>query len=142
MAFNQPLVPVLPVAREIISKTKWVSRGHHHQTNIPRTNGAASPQMRQQSLLPGIPKRLRTLSTMSVKGKQAPYENKNLSVSALGLMAEPDSDSVPPRTSAQETRKPKRQLLKVFKRRRTASQARSSVDSTSSASVSVSISVC
>lgn len=25
MAFQQPLVPVLPVARELISKTKWIA---------------------------------------------------------------------------------------------------------------------
>lgn len=144
MAFNQPLVPVLPVAREIISKTKWVSRGHHHQTNGPRGNGTASPQSRQQTLIPGIPKRLRTLSTMSAKTKTAPYEKeKNLSVSALGLMTEPEplvvADEPPPRTSEQGQRKPKRQLLRVFKRRRSTSQTRSSIDSTSSASTTESM---
>ncbi|EKM59200.1 uncharacterized protein PHACADRAFT_169675 [Phanerochaete carnosa HHB-10118-sp] len=144
IAFNQPLVPVLPVAREIISKTKWVSKGHNHQTNTPRGSGAASPQTRQQSLIPGIPKRLRTISTMTIKGKQTPYEkDKNLSVSALGLMTEPES-MIPDEVSSAselENRKPKRQLLKVFKRRRSASRVRSSMDSTSSVSVMHSVRV-
>ncbi len=30
MAFNQPLLPVLPVARELISKTKWKSSKSTH----------------------------------------------------------------------------------------------------------------
>lgn len=30
MAFNQPLLPVLPVARELISKTKWMSSRTAH----------------------------------------------------------------------------------------------------------------
>lgn len=30
MAFNQPLIPVMPVARELLSKTKWInSKGSH-----------------------------------------------------------------------------------------------------------------
>ena len=35
MAFQQPLVPVLPVARELISKTKWGGTKTHH--NHPTT---------------------------------------------------------------------------------------------------------
>ena len=38
MAFNQPLLPVLPVARELISKTKWMSSrtAHASQDNALR----------------------------------------------------------------------------------------------------------
>src|ERR1700761_2092712 len=31
MAFHQPLVPVLPVARELISKTKWIANKNNGQ---------------------------------------------------------------------------------------------------------------
>lgn len=131
IAFQQPLVPVLPVAREIISKTKWVSRGHHHN-DASKRNGTPKPQGRENSI---IPKRLRTISTMSNKAKPAPYDQER-NLSALGLVTEPTvftPDEVP---HEEVGRRAKRQLLKVFKRRRSKSQPRSSIDSTSSTSVS------
>lgn len=33
MAFHQPLVPVIPVARELISKTKWMASKTHLEPN-------------------------------------------------------------------------------------------------------------
>ncbi|KAF8195786.1 golgi-body localization protein domain-containing protein [Mycena galopus ATCC 62051] len=39
MAFHQPLVPVLPVARELISKTKWIANNKSGQdlSSLPKT---------------------------------------------------------------------------------------------------------
>ena len=35
VAFQQPLVPVLPVARELITKTKWIAKKDSHQNDRP-----------------------------------------------------------------------------------------------------------
>lgn len=44
MAFQQPLIPVLPVARELISKTKWLaSKG---TPNVPGNSGS-TPKFRR-----------------------------------------------------------------------------------------------
>jgi hypothetical protein len=34
MAFNQPLIPVLPVARELISKSKWMANKGTHMLDL------------------------------------------------------------------------------------------------------------
>jgi hypothetical protein len=36
MAFHQPLLPVLPVAKELISKTKWTKGGNQVHENLER----------------------------------------------------------------------------------------------------------
>lgn len=44
MALHQPLVPVLPVARELFSKTKWITaKGRASKKGTARTK-AAEPQ--------------------------------------------------------------------------------------------------
>jgi hypothetical protein len=142
MAFQQPLVPVLPVARELIAKTKWVHmKGHHtdgpKRVMTPKQGGPA----REGSL---IPKRFRTLSTMSPKTNSPtpaatpPVGEDDLS--ALGLVAEPSNMA---EDEIEDERKPaRRKLLKVFgKRRRSNSRARGSFESGSSASVGVSLGI-
>jgi len=52
MAFHQPLVPVLPVARELISKTKWVASRKRKDTKGSKKSTLAleqSPQSRPAS---------------------------------------------------------------------------------------------
>lgn len=49
MVFHQPLIPVLPVAKEILSKTKLIgsSRGHNDgDTSHPRTGKEADSKKR------------------------------------------------------------------------------------------------
>ncbi|OCH92936.1 hypothetical protein OBBRIDRAFT_802282 [Obba rivulosa] len=43
MAFQQPLVPVLPVARELISKTKWIATGKNNRLHDAPRNRSGSP---------------------------------------------------------------------------------------------------
>lgn len=147
MAFNQPLVPVLPVAREIISKTKWVNSKHHHESHkrgtiTPRSLPfiGASRESTLNSHGEGSGKRLRTMSTMStIRGKPQLYKAENYS--SLGLVtAEPDPLPQDQEQDQQESgtrvQKPRNKLFKVFKRRRADSKTRGSMDSTRSNSVS------
>jgi hypothetical protein len=61
MAWHQPLVPVLPVARELISKTKWTSSKPPHVDNHPaRTSGVQAEE--NISAQPSKTKRSRTHS--------------------------------------------------------------------------------
>ncbi len=144
IAFQQPLVPVLPVARELIAKTKWVhTKGHQNDTPkriaTPKQNGTP-PQ--KDSL---ISRRLRTLSMKSPRSgtptptviPPLPTRGDN-DLSALGLVSEPlpiNEDDSPP----EERRAGKRNILRVFgKRRRSKSRTRGSFESGSSVSVSTS----
>ena len=45
MAFQQPLVPVLPVARELISKTKWIKSSSHNHTPESEHPRSSSPSL-------------------------------------------------------------------------------------------------
>ncbi|KIP10738.1 hypothetical protein PHLGIDRAFT_22173 [Phlebiopsis gigantea 11061_1 CR5-6] len=133
IAFQQPLIPVLPVAREIISKTKLVSRGNNHHADFPKR-----PKVPRENSI--IPKRLRTMSTHATKSKRAPYA-KERNLSALGLTTDSESTFMPDETHLEHHEdgrhegRVKRQLLKVFgKGRRSKSQARSSMDSNHSTS--------
>ena len=49
MAFQQPLVPVLPVARELFSKTKW---GGQSNKALRLSSAVASPESSSASLPP------------------------------------------------------------------------------------------
>ena len=53
VAFQQPLVPVLPVARELITKTKWIASkkdtGHHDRPSRPST-----PKLLKKPPPPGL----------------------------------------------------------------------------------------
>ncbi|KAI0347243.1 hypothetical protein BDW22DRAFT_1322640 [Trametopsis cervina] len=65
IAFQQPLVPVLPVARELISKTKWMHMKGNH-LDSPKRSGTPKTPSREGSL---FPKRFRTTSTASINSK-------------------------------------------------------------------------
>ncbi|KAI0702885.1 golgi-body localization protein domain-containing protein [Cytidiella melzeri] len=118
IAFQQPLVPVLPVARELIAKTKWVhSKGHHPDTPkrvaTPKQNGPH----REGSL---IPKRFRTLSTKSSR-MNTPTPSANTPNEEHDLSQD---------QQAEERRPSKRNILKAFaKRRRSKSRTRESFES-------------
>ena len=142
IAFQQPLVPVLPVARELIAKTKWVHTKNNHADSpkriaTPKQNGATH----KESILP---KRLRTFSMKPQRANTItpsvappmPSRGEN-DLSALGLVSEPlplDEDE----SSPEERRPGRRNILKVFaKRHRSKSRARGSFESGSSVSVSL-----
>lgn len=45
MAFQQPLVPVLPVARELIAKTKWIKSSSHNHIPESEHHRSSSPSL-------------------------------------------------------------------------------------------------
>ncbi|OSD04190.1 hypothetical protein PYCCODRAFT_1476242 [Trametes coccinea BRFM310] len=45
VAFNQPLVPVLPVAREIITKTKWIAMKKDKESGHDRPTRPSTPKL-------------------------------------------------------------------------------------------------
>ncbi len=135
MAFSQPLVPVLPVARELISKTKWVNT-KGHQSDIHR-RGTASPRLpfigpsREDSQ---VPTRKRTTSTLATVKNAPLYKTENFS--SLGLTSEPEPLPPLPPEPDETGRRTGKRLFKVFKRRKSESKTRGSFESTESSSVS------
>lgn len=125
-------MPVLPVARELISKTKWVnSKGHHSSDNHRRVTAPRSEGPSRQGTL-SLPKRLRTFSAMSRQGQTVPAAPKrDDDLSMLGLVSEADTVD-----QEEGRRSQKKNLLKVF-RKRSKSRSRGSFESASSASVSL-----
>ena len=66
VAFQQPLVPVLPVARELITKTKWIASkkdtGHSDRPGRPHTPRMLKPASRLSNERPGTgPRKSREL---------------------------------------------------------------------------------
>ena len=54
MALHQPLIPVIPVARELFSKTKWIaSKGKDVRKAIKPNSTTDSPRTSEQSVYSG-----------------------------------------------------------------------------------------
>ncbi|KAI0939194.1 hypothetical protein AcV5_000680 [Taiwanofungus camphoratus] len=125
MAFQQPLVPVLPVARELITKTKWMSSKHHQhheeqgRSSSPRLLPFTGRQASSESKRPRIASNMNLLSRSHVP------------IVTPGLTAEPGSmgDSLTDSTRA-ANRHGRQRMLSVFKRRHTTH--RTSLDSDTS----------
>lgn len=84
MAFHQPLVPVLPVARELFSKTKWIaSRGATHI-------GAQTP-FKATKLLDEKARDGMTLRESDTVQPQGTHSDRKRSPSGLMLTTEPES---------------------------------------------------
>ncbi|KZT12507.1 uncharacterized protein LAESUDRAFT_638973 [Laetiporus sulphureus 93-53] len=146
MAFQQPLVPVLPVARELISKTKWIQpRVHHTQT--------AEDHQRSSTPTLLLPFQARTSSTNSATSSDStatgsrsstidlrrhrakspfPLHKNPTPVISPDFTAEPEPlpDANADNSSMRRIARPR--VLSVF-RRRHGNPARSSIDSDASA---------
>ena len=104
MAFNQPLLPVLPVARELISKTKWMSSKANH----------ASHDNPLQFLHPRF---------LTIDGQPSntdlviPHDTDGV-ISSHPLVAEPES------MESEQTERSTRKRVKSLFRRKTRSRSR------------------
>jgi len=91
MAFNQPLLPVLPVARELISKTKWKSSKSTHTLHesplhfLHPRYFAIDANQSNQALAEGSQSQTSSQVLPSVIDKDPPI------ISSLPLTAEPES---------------------------------------------------
>ncbi|KAH9951643.1 golgi-body localization protein domain-containing protein [Amylocystis lapponica] len=124
MAFQQPLVPVLPVAREIISKTKWINaKGYHHEEH----NRPSTPRM----LTLKNPRRDNSTDTRrpTLFTRQ---QTSNGDLITPNLTSEPDSETIPDLRSDGPSRLGRSRVLSVFKRKHGSGETRKSSDSESS----------
>lgn len=86
MAFHQPLLPVLPVAKELISKTKWTKGGSQAHENLQRLlHSDEDPRLDWKRTLPLVPNREWRNVGMSSKTDLAPDVAPALSTEAKAL---------------------------------------------------------
>jgi len=150
MAFQQPLVPVLPVARELISKTKWIAP-RHHSTHDERSgspsllsfHGRNTGMSSMPSSRSTIAASSSTLGTTETKRGRSFFNlhKTPAPIVAEDLTAEPEPLPEASTESVSGRRKGRPRVLSVF-RRRHATGLRSSMDSdistTSTASLAAS----
>ena len=123
IAFQQPLVPVLPVARELITKTKWgTSKSHHQQDTVKRKAGTKR--------LPFVGHREDTTTPDSNKQDKSELQASSSDVSAENVTAETETV----RDEDERRKRPRTRVMSLFKRSR--SKPRSSMDSDISVAVS------
>ncbi|TCD68203.1 hypothetical protein EIP91_011375 [Steccherinum ochraceum] len=123
IAFQQPLVPVLPVARELITKTKWGAPKTHHQggDTVKRKTGTKR--------LPFVTHRDTTVTPDTVAQDRSDPSSRSFTpssssdVSAENLTGEPEAM----REEDEHRKRPRTRVMSLFKRSR--SKPRSSMDS-------------
>ncbi|CCM03163.1 uncharacterized protein FIBRA_05285 [Fibroporia radiculosa] len=141
MAFQQPLVPVLPVARELISKTKWIAPKSHHSHTLDEHHRSTllpfqARQMTSSSSSGSTATGSRTTSTptgtllSSSKGRAMSLfhlHNKTATpIVASSLTTEPEE--IQDSSDASSRRRGRPRVFSVFKRRNQTGM-RSSMDS-------------
>ncbi|CAL1700808.1 unnamed protein product [Somion occarium] len=138
MAFQQPLVPVLPVARELISKTKWGGAKAHH----PTTHHHPSPGIRRKD----TPKLLPFFGHSRDKGNGSAPEKQSEGETPEEILDIPFSTEPEPVTAVpidgqiDKAKTPRARMLSMFKRHHGPAKVRSSVDSDVSVTSTSSIS--
>lgn len=132
IAFQQPLVPVLPVARELITKTKWGAPKTHHQADTVKHKTGTKR-------LPFSTHHDRTVTPESnAHGRSDPPSftpSSSSDVSAENLTGEPEGMHEDDRR-----KRPRTRVLSLFKRSR--SKPRGSMDSDVSVAVSSGLNTC
>jgi hypothetical protein len=136
MVFQQPLVPILPVARELISKTKWIAskasniNAHPQKSLLPATN-VDSP------LQPSTSKRARTQSPHHRRRKGSPQPGTppdNLPMPVLSGEIEQNDESdladVEDDTLRPSRPRSRRRILSLFSRTSSRSKKREASIST------------
>lgn len=119
MAFNQPLLPVLPVARELISKTKWMSSRANHasQDNALQFLHPRFLAIDGQQSNAALAEELKKLDSSDLL--QHGRHGESPRISSLPLTAEPESME-----SEQTEERSTRKRVKSLFRRKTRSTSR------------------
>ena len=101
MALNQPLVPVLPVARELLSKTKWTASKapHDHPLRLLHPTILATDDDSRLNWIHGGT--LKTIEGSSKHAHRNPFKAKKETTvfTETPLTAEPESIDVEPQGS-------------------------------------------
>jgi hypothetical protein len=121
MAFHQPLVPVLPVARELLSKTRWTSS---KSTNQPHDNPlrllhprllATDDDHRLNSMIHVQP--LKKPETPAKTSRRNPSKNSKdtpLVLTSLPLTAEPEAMIEPDNPSSPDRGTGRKRVKSLF----------------------------
>lgn len=88
MAFHQPLIPVIPVARELISKTKWIASSKGSTSSELEGPLPRQPRRITGTTEPAPPTRQRTWRRIPLRRK---LENPPINITAAPLTVEPAS---------------------------------------------------
>ena len=142
IAFQQPLVPVLPVARELLTKTKWGTPKTHHQNaeTVKRKGGTKR--------LPFVSSHREDTVTMTSVASSS-HDGHELQVHTPSS-GDVSAESLPAMTAEPETirdederrKRPRGRVMSLFKRSRSKSKPRSSMDSDVSIAVSAQSTLC
>ncbi|KAH8105900.1 golgi-body localization protein domain-containing protein [Cristinia sonorae] len=114
MAFQQPLVPVLPVARELITKTKW---------GAPKTTQSQADTVKRK----GGPKRLPFVGHRDVATSSGVPNMGHTPSSSDGSAENAATETEAARDEEERRKRPRARVLSLFKRSR--SKPRGSMDS-------------
>lgn len=130
IAFQQPLVPVLPVAKELITKTKWGTPKPHHPTDHTKRKGTTKLfTFMSNGSRDGTP------DATASERVDTPGLTSSSDVSTDNLTSEVNGDGVVREDDVNDRRKrPRTRVLSLFKRSR--SKPRGSMDSEVSIAVS------
>ncbi|EIN10432.1 hypothetical protein PUNSTDRAFT_51070 [Punctularia strigosozonata HHB-11173 SS5] len=142
MAFNQPLLPVLPVARELISKSKWMAHKGTHMLDLHDTGKGRKVKQQTEGESSG-----RTLQlTARRRVMSAPKRAETRDESSSNLLAGASSATVDldPRFDSPERGYPERPMSRIRHRilnifRHGPSKSRRSLDSGRGAASSASL---
>lgn len=129
MAFQQPLVPVLPVARELISKTKWGGAKPHHNSPGPHKLKRKETAKLLEFLTPHSREKNGAHSEEKDHRTEAPER-----LFGIPLASEPEPVTAVP--VIDKSKKGRARVLSMFKRQQTSPhKVRASVDSDVSVNV-------
>ena len=120
MAFHQPLVPVLPVARELLAKTKWTASSKVQPHDSPMRLLHPSRMLAtddDQRLNWTLSERKTEMSTKS-SWRQALRSNKDYpKLTSLPLTAEPEAIDIEQPSGANERRNGRKRVKSLFSKR-------------------------
>lgn len=139
MAFQQPLVPVFPVARELITKTKWFGKGRsspNHLQDSRSNNKSVNKPSEQHTLL----KKRKLRPSPSASPSFMPAPSPMIVSTPLELQDEPEEEPSHAEGLPEDNHPNRSRMLSMFRRRQT--DTRNSVDSNISTSVGGSIFSC
>lgn len=131
MAFHQPLVPVLPVARELLSKTKWTATSkqqpHDSPLKLLHPRLFATDDDQRLNLVHAESSR-KTMELASKSSWRHPLRKEPAHMTSLPLTDEPEAMEAPSSDSRSTTPQPDRdtpgrkRVKSLFNRKRSKSR--------------------